>query len=159
LTTPYHEYLHAAYKSLDHPDFSFVKKAFSARPYDPLVKRLRDYAAIEETAEADDDVCFGYFLKGRDCLWKLDLSLVGPFGIYVRLKSKISPNDFLVPGKGDLMGPELKIVDILKGAGIKLLGADDLSQPLPLALFNTARGDVKVYQALFSDRNKLPWES
>src|SRR5689334_14189921 len=78
----YREFIAAAYKSLEHPDFSFVKQGFSSRPYDPLIKRLRDYAVVEEVVEADDDVCFSYFLKGQSSLWKLDLSLVGPFGLF-----------------------------------------------------------------------------
>jgi len=154
----YRDYIAAAYKSLDQPDFSFVKRGFSSRPYDPLVKRLRDYAAIEEIAEADDDVCFSYLLKGRDALWKLDLSLVGPFGIFVRLRSRVARHDFLHYGKADLTGFETKILDLLKGAGIKLLTSVDLSLPLPMTLFNTERQEVRLYHALFSDRSRLPWE-
>src|SRR4051812_8045483 len=91
----YHDYVLAAYKSVDKPDYSFVRKVLSARPYDPLIRRLRDYAAVEELTETDDDVCFSYLLKGRSSLWKLDLSLVGPFGIFVRLKSRVLPEDFV----------------------------------------------------------------
>lgn len=152
------EIVAGTYKSLEHPDFSFVKKGFSSRPYDPLIKRLRDYAAVEECTEAEDDVCFSYFLKGRDSLWKLDLSLVGPFGLFVRLKAKICGEDFLSAGKGDLNGYERKIVDLLKNSGIRLLTVNELSQELPMTLFNAGKGKVCLYQALFSDREALPWQ-
>ena len=152
------EIVTGTYKSLEHPDFSFVKKGFSSRPYDPLIKRLRDYAAVEECTEAEDDVCFSYFLKGRDSLWKLDLSLVGPFGLFVRLKARIGTEDFLCAGKGDLNGYERKILDLLKNSGIKLLTVKDLSQEVPMTLFNTGKGKVCLYQALFSDREALPWQ-
>src|SRR5690349_14037021 len=108
----YREIISTAYKNLDHPDFSFVKKVFSARPYDPVIKRLRDYAVVEELTEAEDDVCFNYLLKGQSSLWKLDLSLVGPFGLFVRLKARVSRGDFLHYGKDDLTGFEHKILDI-----------------------------------------------
>lgn len=157
-TAFYREYVESAYKSLEHPDFGFVKKGFASRPYDPVVKRMRDYAVVEELTEADDDVCFSYLLKGRAALWKLDLSLVGPFGLYVRLKSRIDREDFLFAGKSDLVDFEVKIADILKNAGIKLLHADDLALPMPLALFAAGKGEARLYQALFSDRPKLPWE-
>lgn len=152
-------YVETAYKSFEHPDFGFVKKAFSNRPYDPVIKRLRDYAAVEELTEAEDDVSFGYFLKGRAALWKLELSIVGPFGLFVRLKSRVSREDFLHTGKSDLVDFETKIIDILKGAGIRLLDATDLAIPMPITLFNAGKDGAHVYQALFSDRPKLPWES
>lgn len=157
--TPYQDAIATAYKSLTQPDFSFVKRGFNARPYDPLIKRLRDYAAVEEAIEADDDVCFSYFLKGRSQLWKLDLSLVGPFGLFVRLKSRCERDDFLCYGRPDLVGFEQKILDILKGGGIRLLTVDELGTEVPMTLFNTGAGEVRLYQALFSDRNRLPWES
>ena len=146
------------YKSFDNPDFAFVKRGFASRPYEPVVKRLRDYAAVEELTEADDDVCFSYFLKGRAALWKLDLSLVGPFGIFVRLKNKVDRDDFLFPARSDLVDFEVKMIDILKASGIRFLTADDLTLKLPMTLFNTAKDATCVYQALFSDRPNLPWE-
>lgn len=155
----YRTILSDAYKSLDQPDFGFVKKAFQVRPYEPLIKRLRDYAVVEELTEAEDDVCFSYLIKGQSALWKLDLSTVGPFGLCVRLKAQVSPNDFVTYGRDDLMGFEHKLVGLLKGAGIKLMSADELSVAVPMTLFNTARGEVRLYQALFSDRERLPWES
>lgn len=148
----------AAYKSLEHPDFSFVKRMQSARPYEPVIRKLRDYAAIEQISEADDDVCFSYLLKGRNTLWKLDLSLVGPFAIFVRLKSKVTEQDFLYPGKGDLVGFETKIVDIVKTSGVKLMTPSELAIPMPMTLFNTEKNNVRLYQALFSDREQLPWD-
>jgi hypothetical protein len=152
------EAIGTAYRSLEHPDFTFVKKMLGSRPYEPLVRRLRDYAAVEECAEGEEDVCFSYFLKGRAALWKLDLSTVGPFGIFVRLKARVEPTDFLHYGTKDAIGFETRILDILKGGGIKLMTAEDLATSMPMTLYNTSREKVRLYQALFSDRDKLPWE-
>jgi hypothetical protein len=152
------EAIGSAYKSLDQPDFTFVKKMLGSRPYEPLVRRLRDYAAVEECAEGEEDVCFSYFLKGRNALWKLDLSIVGPYGIFVRLKAKVSPDDFLHYKSKDAVAFETRILDILKGGGIKLMTAEDLATSMPMTLYNTERGRVRLYQALFCDRNLLPWE-
>jgi hypothetical protein len=153
----FRDYVVSAYKSLENPDFSFVKKGFASRPYDPVIKRLRDYAAVEELTEADDEVCFSYLLKGRAALWKLDLSLVGPFGVFARLKNRVAREDFLFAGKQDLVDFEGKVVDILKGAGIRLLNAEDLEVKMPVALFVAGKDEARLYQALFSDRPKLPW--
>lgn len=154
----YREAIAAAYKSFEQPDYSFVKHAFSARPYDPLIRRLRDYAAIEECTEGEEDVCFSYLLKGRAQLWKLDLSVIGPFGIFVRLKARVGRDDFLHYSRGDLAGFETRILDLLKGGGIRLMTADELDTALPMTLYNTAPNQVRLYQALFSDRERLPWE-
>ena len=145
--------LESAYKSLENPDFAFVARAFEGRIYDPLMKRLRDYAAVEDLNASEDDVCFSYFLKGRNQLWKLDLSAVGPLGILVRLKGALAePDDFLHASKHDLIAFERKVVDVLSGGGIRLMTVADLSYRVPLVLFNTQREDVTLYQALFSDR-------
>ena len=154
----YLEVLSTAYGNLEQPDFGFVRKVFSARPYDPLIKRMRDYAVVEECTEAEDDVCFSYFLKGRSALWKLDLSVVGPYGIFVRLSSRIEPDSFLSYSRVDLIGFELKIMGLLEKAGIKLLTTDELSVEMPMTLYNTGTAKVRLYQALFSDRERLPWE-
>lgn len=154
----YRDIIHSAYKSLTHPDFSFVKKVFGARPYDPLIKRLRDYGVVEELIEAEDDVCFSYLLKGQSSLWRLDLSVVGPFGIFVRVRARVSSNDFLYYGKDDLTGFETKVLSLLQGASIKLMTTDELSVQIPMTLYNTNKENVRLYQALFSDRESLPWE-
>ena len=155
----YLDVLASAYKNLDQPDFGFVRKVFSARPYDPLIKRMRDYAVVEECTEAEDDVCFSYLLKGRNALWKLDLSVVGPFGIFVRLRNRVEAEDFIVYSREDLTGFEVKMADLLKRAGVKLLSMDELSVAMPMTLYNTGRDKVRLYQALFSDRDRLPWET
>lgn len=155
----YLDVLASVYKSLDQPDFGFVRKVFSARPYDPLIKRMRDYAVVEECTEAEDDVCFSYLLKGRNALWKLDLSVVGPYGIFVRLRNRVEAEDFIVYSRDDLTGFEVKIADLLKRGGVKLLSMEELNVAMPMTLYNTGRERVRLYQALFSDRDRLPWEA
>lgn len=155
----YKDYLTSAYKSFDQPDFSFVKRVFNARPYEPLIRKMRDYAAIEECTHNEDDVCFSYFLKGRASLWKLDLSLVGPFAIFVRLRSRIGCEDFLYPEKGDLTDFEVKIVSMLKSQKIRLLTSDELSIEVPIGLYSSSKHKPRLYHALFSDTERLPWEN
>jgi hypothetical protein len=155
----YREIICDKYKSLDQPDFSFVKRAFGARPYDPLIKRLRDYCVVEEMTQAEDDVCFTYLVKGQSALWRLDLSIVGPFAIFVRVKNRVSSDDFLFPGRVDLTGFETKVLDLMKSAGIKLMTTQELSVEMPMTLYNTNKKKVCLYQALFSDRELPLWEA
>ncbi len=154
----YRQIICSTYKSLEQPDFSFVKRAFGSRPYDPIIKRLRDFAVIEELVEAEDDVCFSYLVRGQSALWRLDLSIVGPFGIFVRVKARVTGDDFLYQGRVDLTGFEVKLLDKLRGAGIKLMTTEELNVEMPMTLYNTDRHKVRLYQALFSDRELPPWE-
>ena len=137
MSSHYLDFVTKAYGSLEQPDFSFVKTVVQKRPYEPVIRRVRDYAAVEELTDTDDDVCFSYLLKGRANLWKLDLSMIGPFGIFVRAGSQMAPNDFVVPNKSDLSGYEVKIIDLLSAGGIRLLSSRELEEPVPLTLFNT----------------------
>ena len=152
-----HAFIKSTYRSLEQPDFGFVKKASSSRPYEPLMKRLRDYAAVEQMTEADDEVCFVYLLKGRANIWKLDLSMVGPFGIFMRLSPKCRPEDCVHQQKDDINAYERKIVEMLRSGGIRLLTPEDLSAAVDLTLFNTPRAEVTLYQALFCDKPDTPW--
>ena len=154
----YRQIIRSTYKSLEQPDFSFVKRAFGARPYEPLVRRLRDFAAVEELCEQEDDVCFSYLVKGSAALWRLDLSIVGPFAIFVRLKSRVSKDDFLYPGRIDLTDFEAKVLGLLTSGNIKMMTADELSVQIPMTLYNTNKNKVRLYQALFSDRELPLWE-
>ena len=151
-------YLDSAYGNLSAPDFDFAKRGFDKRPYDRIIKRLRDYAAIEEILVGEEDVCFSYFLKGRTNLWKIELSLVGPFAIFVRLKAQVTADDFLHNRKEDLIEFERKVVEIVRNFGISLLTTNQLQISVPLTLFNTPKENVRLYQALFTDRDGLPWE-
>ncbi len=155
----YREIVSTAYKSLEQPDFSFVKKAFRQRPYEPLIRRMRDIAVVEELIEAEDDVCFSYLIKGQTALWKIDLSIVGPFGIFVRLRTQPKSDDFLHPLKSDLTDLEFKVVSLLTKGGVKLMTTEELQEALPMTLYNTSKPKVCLYQALFTDREALPWEA
>ncbi len=155
----YCEYVRAAYKNPEQPDFSFIRRAFHNRPYDPLIRKLRDFAAVEDLGECEDDVCFGYLLKGQNALWRLELSMVGPFAIFVRLSNHVRTTDFIGATLGEVSGFELKIVDKLKSYGIRLLTPKDLMQSVELSLYNTPRNKTCLYQALFSDRAELPWHT
>jgi hypothetical protein len=151
------DYILSAYKNQDQPDFSFLRRAFLSRPYDPLIRKLRDFAAVEDLGECEDDVCFSFLLKGQNALWRLELSMVGPFAVFVRLSNRVHDYDFISPTAGDLSGFEVKIVEKLKSYGIRLLTPRELTQPIQLSLYNTPPGQTRLYQALFSDRPNLPW--
>jgi hypothetical protein len=59
---------------------------------------------------------------------------------------------------GSIVGEDEKtILRALDKAGLHLLGRADLEIPVDLNVFNTAPMNVKMYQALFTDTDILPW--
>ena len=114
-----------------------------------MLKRMRDYGAIEELTQAEDDVCFSYLLKGQTRLWKLELSMVGPFAIFVRLQGRVHESDFIGPKNNNLTTFEQKIRSMLLSAGINLMGPKELSVTMPMTLFNTPKTESNVPLSVF----------
>ena len=146
----------STYKSLQTPDFGFVKEAQNARPYEGLLRNLRHHCVIEEVTPEEEDVCFSYMVQRHDRLWKLDLSMVSKYGLFVRLSANVGKKDFLTLTKSDLTDFERRIVETISSKGILLLPAQLLEQPVELTLFNTDKANTSLYQALFTDKPR-PW--
>lgn len=142
------------YGALEDPSFSLVSKALSGRPYDPLVGKLRALFEVEETTDANDDVSFCYQLTKQDKRWGLELSMVGPYAVILRL---LAPWRAKVVTPENAVAEEQKICVLLAEAGFKILERNILEIPIQLNLQNTNKGNVCLYQAPFTDIDILPW--
>ena len=146
------------YGSLEAPKFFFVQDALSKRPYDPLVQQLREDFAVEEDTDPNDDVSFGYLLSRNTQQWRLELSMLGPFAVLLRITE---------PGHVDLVSHDLtarteqeeSILAILQRNDIKIMERNELVQPVAIKLQNTSPQNSRLYQALFGDTDILPWHS
>ena len=143
------------YKSLEQPDFSFVSKISNSRPYEPLIKELREVFDIEETTDINEDVSFSYMLSNSNNKWVIELSMVGLYAVVLRI---------LEGGSIQLVASsicefERKIIYLLDKYKFRVLQRRELEQPISLKLCNTEPGDVFMYQALFSDTDILPWSN
>ncbi len=145
------------YRTLDEPDFSFVMEAIRSRPYEDVISEVVTTLGLasEEYSDPNDDVSFQYHLsRGREN-WALQLSMVGPFAVVARIGDRWGR--ILVQSDPSLSELEREFLAILRSYGFHLLSKEELEQPVPLRLYNTDPGDVRVYQALFSDMDVLPW--
>ncbi|HEX5447272.1 MAG TPA: hypothetical protein VFW87_25880 [Pirellulales bacterium] len=146
------------YQSLEEPRFEFVADALAERPYSAIVQSLAKLFEVAEDTDANDDVSFGYLLsKGREHLF-LQLSMVGPYAILRRLLAD-GTTVLLDPDRSTLSAFERSVTGVLEQAAMTVLGENALSHPIGLRLFNTTAERVKVYQALFSDADALPWSA
>ena len=154
-------YLLQAYKNLDQPNFDFVQSALDAKPYRGLVSALRDFIVVEVTFIDEADVCFSFLLKGRDKVWGLSLSMVGPFGCLSRLSNRLCPQDLLTSRTPGLHLSEGRVIGMLETRGIRLMTAPELSTPINLRSFHghDGGGSGCLYHALFVDTPRLPWEN
>lgn len=151
------DHIQAAYGSMDQPNFSFRKQQEDARPYDGLIAEIIEELglAADEYTDLNDDSCFGYTLSGGDCAWILELSMVGPFAAFSRVCG--NGRRVLTADDRDLTVPERKIVDLLGGRKLRIMRREELERHIELRLFNADPENVRIYQALFSDTDILPW--
>lgn len=77
---------------------------------------------------------------------------MGPFGLLVRMD-----NGPVVVSE-HFCNEEVVVQDVCTRFEISLLGRDLLNEPVGLSLFKTETGSVRVYQALFTDSDLMPWE-
>lgn len=149
------EAIKRTYKSLEEPDFSFVKKAISSRPYETLAQRMLSLFDVEEITEPNDDVSFRYLIAKSNRRWVIELSMIGRYAVVLRL-SDAGAVEIVTPETS--VEEERDIFSILASGEVVVVKKKDLERPFPLKLSNTEPENVCVYQALFSDTDVLPWK-
>jgi hypothetical protein len=147
-----------AYGSLEEPNYSFVQSALATNPYRELIQRLAQHFTIEETTDVNDDVSFRYVLRHPPATWSLDLSMVGPFGLLMRLSE--TNEHAVVTGETELVGRrERSLAASLATAGIQLLPRSALEERIDLRRPLEDGEETLLYHALISDEPLLPWHS
>lgn len=150
------EVIGQAYTSLEQPDFSFVSKAISSRPYDSIIQQMRSLFEVEEITDSNDDVSFRYLLSKSKNQWVIELSMLGRYATVLRISGA---RHIRVVTQNTSVQEEQKIFSLLTENQFKVLGQQDLEQSFPLKLPNTEPGNVCIYQALFSDTDVFPWKA
>ncbi len=147
----------AKHGSFEKPDFHFRWKALEERPYRSFVDEALTHFFIKDQTDLNQDGCFVYtILAELKPQWMIQLSMVGRYGVLFRIERNhpalINCDNQLIPG-------EDVIVSLVAKHGIILLHKDILMTRVDLALDYTDPENVRVYQALFSDTDILPWEN
>ena len=141
------------YKSLEEPDFSFVSKAMSSKPYDALIQEVQGLFEVEDITDSNDDVSFCYVLSNMENQWEIQLSMVGLYAVIFR-KTEAKLSELVVSAISE---KEQEIISLLRKYQFELLQQPVLEQRLALSLFNAEPENTCIYQALFSDTDILPW--
>lgn len=145
------------YKSLQSPDFSFVRDTIAKRPYEKILRQISKHFQVEEDTDPNDDVSFGYVLTKGGERWVLRISMLGPYAVLLRLhqaaRIEVMAHRAQVSSSADK-----ELITTLADNSIRLLDRDALLIPVPMRLFNAEPENTRVYQALFTDTDILPWE-
>lgn len=145
------------YRSLEAPRFSFVEEALDTNPYLSLLHRVGEHFDCTEDTDPNDDVSFGYVLRKESRVWVLRLSMVGPYAVVLRRRGD-EAMEVIADECGDIVEEEERLLRLLEAEGLTTLDRDTLLRPIPLRLSNTAPEQVRLYQALFTDTDVVPWE-
>jgi len=142
------------YRSFEKPDYSFVSKVASSKPYQGLVQQLQELFVTEEITDLNDDVSFRYLLSKSEKQWVVELSMIGSYATILRVNDLSLPE---VVSLSSLVKEEKSIYCLLVNHQLELLKQSELEKPFPLQLWNTECDEVCLYHVLFSDTGTLPW--
>ncbi|WP_425427558.1 hypothetical protein [Actinoalloteichus hoggarensis] len=146
---------------LTRPVSFFIDTQLKQRPYDPVINDLGELGLqLHEFTDPNFYVAFGYKITDDTPVtssWVLELSMVGRFGVLARTAHN-EWHRLLYPAEPDLHPIEAAMLDILTTHQITLPTRQELEQPLEMTLDFTDPENVRVYHALFSDEDLLPWQ-
>lgn len=147
-----------AYGSLEEPNFGFVSRALKRQPYRELLMSISHLYSVEEDTDENDDVSFGYILRSSTETCTLRISMVGPYCILLHVFDD-GTCSLIEPSKKIGSPSAQRLVEALTQAGLHLLDEHTLLVPVDLALSNTEPDNRRIFQALFTDTDIIPWVS
>jgi hypothetical protein len=148
-----------AYESLSDPRYFEITRRLRERPFDGLAEELEARFELVDTTDEDDDVAFIYALSGGARQWALGLSAVAPYAVLARANPADQVwTDVLTPASPDLTGDEQWLMGKVAEHSLRLLSREELERPVPLNLVEIDPQYVRVYQALFTAGEILPWD-
>lgn len=148
--------IHRKYENVASPNFSFVQDMLSKRPYERVVREIGSFVKLTEDTDPNDDVSFVYILEKGKTQWSFRISMLGPYAVLMRVGAT-GKCEVLSSSTEDLSELERQIIKLSEENGIIVLDKETLSVHVALKLFNTEEGNTRVYQALFTDSDVLPW--
>lgn len=150
--------LQATCGDLSKPNFAFAEERYKKDIHGTVVRDLMVRFFVKNLTDLNDDVSYQLHVKGRQSEWIVWLSLVGPYALITRISG--DPPRMGAPESSSIRSEdseESDLKDVLGRNNLLLLDRSVAESPVSIALFNTEPENTKVYQALFSDRDVLPW--
>jgi hypothetical protein len=148
-----------AYGSLSEPRHFAITRHFQERPYAAFIEELEADFEVIDTTDENDDVAFILSLSRDGEHWALGLSTVAPYAVLARADPSTQVwTHVLTPSSPDLTPSEQDVVNRVSAIDLQLLDKEDLERPVPLNIAGMDPSSVRVYQALFTSADILPWD-
>ncbi|MFI5843535.1 hypothetical protein ACIA8K_27905 [Catenuloplanes sp. NPDC051500] len=149
-----------AYGSLSAPTWFTIVERKESEPFRDLIAGIGAHCEVADTTDEDDDVAYIYALTRGEEMWALALSCVAPYAVFARSNPADNVwHEILTAGSGGLDDFERRVVDAVRREGIRLLSQAELEHPVPLRLDGVPQEHVRVYQALITPGEILPWDT
>lgn len=149
------ELINQKYGSLVNPSYWFIHGPESYQTYKPVSEKLSRLFTVVDITEPNLNVAVVYKLTGGTGEWLLEISLLGPYAVFIRLNT----GDLPLTRRTVTSSEEKSVIQILDSFEITLLDQSTLEIPIDLALTIAEPGHVYLYHALFGDATILPWRS
>ncbi|WP_194858285.1 hypothetical protein [Myxococcus sp. AB056] len=149
--------IEAKYGSLDKPRFDFVETTLRKDPYALLREKISRAAEVEDLTDSNDDVCFSYRIRSTDGGLLLRVSMVGPYFVLTRPFSWGAHGRFVEPGE-PREGLERQITEMCLQEGLIQIDRKTCEHPIEMPMFKTEPERVRIFNAIFTDTDLLPWE-
>ncbi len=146
-----------AYGSFEMPNFSFVERRAKRKPYEKLLQTLSKMFDVTDQTDFNYAVCLSLLISLDEKSWVLDLSLVGPFAVFLRVEDRKGAHACKLLNEENFTAEESKLSVEIEKAGLLLMKKTDLEMPVAMPMSLAVPEDVAVYHALFSDVYALPW--
>lgn len=148
------------YTSVVDPKYFSISEVLERQPYADLVAAIGEQFTVVDDTDENSDVAFIYALSYQARRWALGISAVGPYAVLGRVGQE-SPlwTDVVQPTTPGLDEYERWLVMALTRHGLRLLGRRELEQPVSLRVAGMSQDRVRVYQALFTQSDILPWDA
>lgn len=147
-------WVRATYGDPAQPNYGAVSQRLSGDFYAPVLQDLSGIGKTVDWTNDNDDVATWVVIHGMDEAWCVWLSCVGPFATAFRAllgeHTELLRSDFVTSASQENSVVAARIRDVLYDYGLRLLGPDELDEPMPFNPVNDA-GPVSLWRVLFSD--------
>jgi len=135
----------------------YTSPACNPVPYTDLMNSIEEIFDVSDDTYLNYDVSYRYYLRIGLGVWELRLSMAGPYAYLCRISTSLSV-EVITDWMQVTCPEELTLLELLRTHGIKPLGVEELSYPIPLVLDDWEQDDVRVFHGLFCHVKGLPWD-
>jgi hypothetical protein len=147
-------WVQATYGDTSEPSYVTVSERLGGNLYAAVLQDLATLGEVVDWTNDNDDVAKWVVVHGPHEAWCVWLSYVGPFATAFRAlmgeHTELLRSDFVTASQQRTSALAVRINEILRNHGLRILSPDELDEPMAFNPVNDA-GPVSLWRVLFSD--------